>query len=164
MLLFEEQNTRTHTSFEQSSLFIYETVLAASQLRGSCLRHSRQCYSCVTAGPHNTNASLIVSIRSLRSLILTASPNREEHAHAHVLLFEEQTRTRGENELANNEKTVANTCIRHVVACMLALPMCVHVREPQGRVSKTAYSHCKHIVSMPKIVNKALVDNWNNQP
>ena len=67
---------------------------------------------------------------------------------------------RGDNELANNEKTVANTCIRHVVACMLALPMCVHVREPQGRVSKTAYSHCKHIVMVPKFV----IDNWNNQP
>ena len=112
----------------------------------------------MTVGLHNTNASLIVSIRSLRSLILTASPNREEHAHAHVLLFEEQTRTRtrgqktGRQEATTNENTVANTCIRHVVACMLALPMCVHVREPQGRVSKTAYSHCKHIVMVPKFV------------
>ena len=110
----------------------------------------------MTVGLHNTNASLIVSIRSLRSLILTASPNREEHAHAHVLLFEEQNTHARTKEATmswpTNENTVANTCIRHVVACMLALPMCVHVREPQGRVSKTAYSHCKHIVMVPKFV------------
>ena len=126
----------------KNTCVLFLVVLAASQLRGSCLRHSQTTNN---RGPHNTNASLIVSIRSLRSLILTASLN---------------TRTRGQKtgrqeatmSWPTNEKTVANTCIRHVVACMLALPMCVHVREPQGRVSKTAYSHCKHIVMVPIFV------------
>ena len=147
----------------KNTLFYSLVVLAASQLRGSCLRHSQTTNN---RGLRNTNASLIVSIRSLRSLILTASPNREEHAHAHVLLFEEQTRTRTRGQKTGRQEatmswlamanTVANTCIRHVVACMLALPMCVHVREPQGRVSKTAYSHCKHIVNMPKFAQRSL--------
>ena len=86
----------------------------------------------------NTNASLIVSIRSLRSLILTASPNREEHAHAHVLLFEEQcahTYAReatmswptNDSAMKNKRLTVANTCIRHVNTCACVALQCVYM-------------------------------------
>ena len=125
----------------KNTCVLFLGVLAASQLRGSCLRHSqfvRFAHSC-----HDTNASLIVSIRSLRSLILTASPN---------------TRTRGQKtgrqeatmSWPTNENTVANTCIRHVCTCVLALPMCVHVREPQGRVRKQQTNNCKHIENTDK--------------
>ena len=102
-------HVRSTTNNRALSSFYTDTVLAASQLRGSCLRHSQfvryaHSYNIRPKLQHNTNASLIVSIRSLRSLILTASPNRE---HARTRTREEEharTRTRGQKKQAGTAR------------------------------------------------------------